>query len=96
MNKLIKRDKMKSSAKKRTFCINLENCTYCRACELACSFHLIGSFNPEKSAIKVYRYNGNIEFCINSSCDFCHKESIPLCMKYCAPKAIAINIQSID
>ena len=34
---------------------NYENCTGCRACELACSFYKEGVFAPSKSRIKIVR-----------------------------------------
>ena len=74
----------------KVFTVDLQICTGCRACELACSWHFKKEFNPLNSAIRVYRdnANGEIEIRLNSFCDFCTSESIPLCVKFCAPEAI--------
>ena len=67
-------------------------CYGCRACQLICSFHHTGEFNPEKSSIKVYRnyVDGNITWSLDSTCDGCVNEKEPLCTKYCAYKAIEL------
>lgn len=79
---------MVNDIQEKYLCINLHKCTGCRSCELACSWHFYKTFNPEASAIKVNRYDEEIELYINSTCDLCYQEDIPLCIKYCAPKAL--------
>jgi anaerobic carbon-monoxide dehydrogenase iron sulfur subunit len=81
---------MKNSIEERSLCLKLDNCCGCRACELACSFHLSNAFNPEASAIKVNRYNGDLKLVINSSCDLCKEEDFPLCVKYCPSGALKV------
>lgn len=72
--------------------MNLDKCTGCRSCEIACSYHFNKVFNPDMSAIKVWRSNetGAIELWLTSSCDLCENEEIPLCVKYCAAEALTI------
>ena len=79
--------------KERLLCINLDKCTGCRSCELACSFHFNKVFAPEASAIKVVRDNdnGDINLHINSRCDLCQGEDFPLCVKYCASEALKFS-----
>lgn len=71
-----------------SFDISLEKCRACRACELACSFHLNKTFNPEISKIKIVRANGDILLTLDSSCYMCPD---PLCVKYCRFGAIKVH-----
>jgi len=76
----------------RSLCVNMCDCTGCRSCELACSYHFERVFSPEISAIKVVRDNdtGEIDLTINSRCDLCSGEDFPLCVKYCASEALKV------
>lgn len=72
--------------------ITSNNCTGCRSCELACSFHHKKKFQPETSSIKVVQKpkSRSIEvFDIpngsNNRCDKCKGEVEVLCVKYCNP-----------
>ena len=69
---------------------NNKACYGCRTCELACSFHHSGTFQPAKSSIKVTRdhLTGEIEWMVDSSCDECENEKEPLCIKFCFYEAI--------
>jgi len=77
-------------AKRNGLCVDLERCTGCRSCELACSFHLFSEFSPEQSAIRILldEKSGEVEFKLHSSCDLCKEEEEAQCVKYCAPGAL--------
>ena len=72
--------------------IDLEKCTGCQACEMACSFHFAKVFSHTLSAIHVQRdnKNGEIIAVISSKCDLCSDLPNPLCIQFCAPKAIRV------
>jgi carbon-monoxide dehydrogenase iron sulfur subunit len=65
---------------------NLEKCTGCRACELACSMVHEKAFNPTKSRIRV-QLEGVPELFVANVCKSCGK---PPCAEACPtePKAI--------
>jgi Fe-S-cluster-containing dehydrogenase component len=54
-------------------------CTGCCACEIACSFHQVGVFQPKRSSIHVERDDvaGRIFLEIDRSCDRYAGESVP-------------------
>ena len=79
-------------------------CDGCRLCELACSFKKYKEFNPEKSAIKVFRKEKQgIYFPIVSPfagvllddekkpifCDLCGGK--PKCVEWCPNNVIYLN-----
>ncbi len=61
-----------------------ENCTGCRACELACSFHCEGLFSPSKSRIRVVRIDEE-GIDVPVGCEHCDSA---VCMLVCPVKAI--------
>jgi len=72
---------------------DLPNCAGCRTCELACSFHHTGEFNPEVSSIKITDKDDESGFIINLfeqsdgyaiPCDGCEDLELPLCVQYCS------------
>ena len=75
------------------FVKEMELCSGCRTCELACSFHHSGIFSPELSSIKISKSNrtGIIRWHLDSSCDACKNEDQPFCVKYCAYGALRIG-----
>ena len=60
-------------------------CTGCRSCELACSYHSTGTFQPSAASILVERddLEGEIALTLLSSCDRCVGERDPWCIAYC-------------
>ena len=64
---------------------DLEKCTGCRTCELACSFKREGAFNPKKSAIRVIK-DERIGLDGPVVCEICPK---PKCVEACPERALA-------
>jgi len=68
--------------------VQMEKCTGCRLCELACSAVKTGEFNPRNSRIKV-RLVDIPEIPVPillDSCDYCHGN--PVCVRFCLPQSI--------
>ena len=65
--------------------VNLDKCTGCRSCELACSFRHFGEFNPAKSNIHVSIFTENAFF-LPMMCTQCDK---PFCKEVCPTGAIS-------
>ena len=66
--------------------VDLDSCTGCRICELVCSMHREGKYNPENSCIKVLS-NKETEvniLVLDMSCDFCGR-----CVKWCPTQALS-------
>ena len=84
---------MKAEARMARILRKAEDCTGCRICELACSFHRKGVFSPELSSMKISRNNltGKISWTIDSTCDLCRGEPQPLCVEYCIYEALSIK-----
>ena len=70
---------------------DLDKCYACRVCELMCSFHHTGAFQPERSSIRVHRdyRDGRVFWRIDDTCDLCARESEPLCVRFCAYDALS-------
>lgn len=67
--------------------IDLEKCTGCRTCELACSFQRYGIFNPTKSAIRVVKQE-IIGLDAPVVCQFCDN---PVCVNACPEGALEVD-----
>ncbi|MBW2147922.1 MAG: hypothetical protein JRG73_03730 [Deltaproteobacteria bacterium] len=70
---------------------DLIKCTGCRVCELVCSMHHEGKFEPEKARVKVVRV-GMPEIpvpVLQKNCDYCKGD--PTCVKYCAYGVISYS-----
>lgn len=69
------------------------SCTACRTCQLMCSFHHVGRFQPEEASITIQRNNrtGNLVWTLDSSCDLCAGESGLLCIAYCQYGALRLE-----
>jgi len=72
---------------------NMKKCYACKTCELACSYHHTGAFQPAKSSISVERdhIEGEWTWILNNTCDMCENETEPLCVKFCFYDAITIE-----
>lgn len=68
--------------------IEIEKCTGCRLCELACSAVKTGKFNPRDSRIKVTLVDiPEIPVpTLLDSCDYCFGD--PVCVRFCLPEAL--------
>lgn len=65
--------------------INPGKCLNCKSCELACSFHKIGEFNPKESAVNVLFYK-DAGISVPVMCMQCEDAA---CMKVCPVGAIS-------
>jgi len=72
--------------------LDTKDCTGCRTCEIACSFHHQGSFSPAVSSITIVDRWEELGFAVSfyqkdqgghRSCDGCRGLDEPLCVKYC-------------
>lgn len=61
-------------------------CSGCRLCELYCSLHRAGAFNPRRSRIRVVELSTGID--IPVTCQQCHD---PLCRAACRFEAIEMD-----
>ncbi len=73
----------------------MDTCGGCRTCEIACSFHHSGEFNPSISSIKILDRSGGAGYDVllleedsneGKACDGCQDLEEPLCMEYCKEK----------
>ncbi|MDJ0607791.1 MAG: 4Fe-4S dicluster domain-containing protein [Kiloniellales bacterium] len=62
-------------------------CTGCLQCEIACSLDNEGSFNPSKSRIKVFNFEGEGRF-VPYTCTQCAEA---WCMEACPTDAISVD-----
>ena len=67
--------------------VNLEKCTGCRTCEMACSFMHYGEYNPTKSAVQVSIFTESAFF-VPVVCFQCKK---PFCEDVCPTGALTKN-----
>ena len=71
----------------KSLVVDLEKCTGCRTCEMACSFMHYGEYNPVKSAIQVSIFSENAFF-VPVVCFQCKK---PFCEEVCPTGALSKN-----
>ena len=75
------------------FHIDVDKCTACYACELACNHHHSGRFGTVNSSVHI-DYDpktSNIQIDLDDTCDYCRNEEIALCMSFCVPGAIRVE-----
>ena len=72
-----------------------EKCGGCRSCEMVCSYHHKGVFQPSISSIKILDTDDELGFRISLAeqdkgkciaCDECKGLDEPICVKYCREK----------
>jgi anaerobic carbon-monoxide dehydrogenase iron sulfur subunit len=68
--------------------IEPEKCTGCLQCEVACSYHHEGVFNPSKSRIKVFNFHHEGRFA-PYTCTQCTEA---WCLHSCPVEAITVNL----
>jgi len=70
-----------------------KDCTGCKTCVIACSYHHKGVFSLASSSIEIkdWRQEGKFAIVFHKkdedgylACDKCQGESEPLCIKYCS------------
>lgn len=68
--------------------VQIEKCTGCKLCELACSAVKTGEFNPRQARIRVPLVDmPEIPVpVLLDSCDYCFGN--PVCVRFCLPEAI--------
>jgi len=88
----VNRSKEQNSTEKDTMRFDMPSCGGCSTCELACSFHHKGEFDPSVSSLKIVeKENGPGYYVLivdnatgeSMACDACKDRDIPLCMEYC-------------
>jgi len=74
---------------------DMDTCGGCRTCEIACSFHHSGEFNPSISSIKILDKADSAGYIVvlleedskeGKGCDGCQGLEEPLCVEYCKEK----------
>ena len=74
---------------------DMSACGGCRTCEIACSYHHTGEFNPSISSLKVLDKEDGAGYNVlllekdegqSKACDGCQELEEPLCMEYCKEK----------
>lgn len=71
----------------KSLVVNLDKCTGCRTCEMACSFMHYGEYNPVKSAVQVSIFTESAFF-VPVVCFQCKK---PFCEEVCPTGALTKN-----
>lgn len=71
----------------KSLVLDLDKCTGCRTCEMACSFIHYGEYNPVKSAIQVSIFSESAVF-VPIVCFQCKK---PFCEEVCPTGALTKN-----
>jgi len=67
--------------------INVDKCTGCKQCEMACSYVKEGSFNPSKSRIRIFDFHEQGRF-VPYTCTQCDEA---WCQQACPTNAITTN-----
>jgi carbon-monoxide dehydrogenase iron sulfur subunit len=73
--------------------VDIEKCSGCRTCEVACSLKNTGQSNPTRSRIRIIRYERQGQF-HNFIPMVCQQCSNPLCMEACPVNAISRNAET--
>lgn len=71
---------------------DMPSCGGCRTCEMVCSFHHSGEYNPSLSSIKILEKDSGAGFLVllleeksieGFACDRCQGLDQPLCLQVC-------------
>ena len=71
---------------------DMPTCGGCRTCEMLCSFHHTGEYNPSVSSIRILEKEGTAGYAVllieengpdGFACDLCRGLTRPLCVKVC-------------
>ncbi len=71
---------------------DMPSCGGCRTCEMVCSFHHTGEYNPSLSSIKILEKENEAGFIVllleekstgGFACDRCQELDQPLCLQVC-------------
>jgi anaerobic carbon-monoxide dehydrogenase iron sulfur subunit len=74
----------------KSLIMDAAKCTSCLQCEMACSYHHTGAFNPARSRIKIFEF-GHGERSVPYTCTQC---SEAWCLHACPVNAIAVDIET--
>jgi Fe-S-cluster-containing hydrogenase component 2 len=80
---------------------DMPSCGGCRTCEMVCSFHHTGEYNPSLSSIKIREKDNGTGYLVllleeksteGFACDQCQGLDKPLCLKVCREENDLANI----
>lgn len=72
----------------KMLCANVEKCTGCKMCQLACSMKNFGEYNPDKSRIRVFNFQEEA-YSVPVVCKQCNDA---WCAKICPAGAITVKV----
>jgi len=73
------------------------DCTACRSCVIACSFHHNQTFDPSIASLRIERdyQTGNVFIELYNSCDGCPGQQ-PLCIEFCPRDVLNLALLGIQ
>ena len=80
------------AANENSMLFDMPSCGGCSTCELACSFHHTGEFDPKASSLKIVEKEDGPGYYVmlvdnktgeSMACDACKDRDIPLCVEHC-------------
>ncbi|MBP7764296.1 MAG: hypothetical protein K4445_06525 [Deltaproteobacteria bacterium] len=80
---------------------DMPSCGGCRTCEMLCSFHHTGAYNPSVSSIKILEKEEGAGYIValleengpaGFACDLCRGLDRPLCVKVCKEEKDLVTI----
>ena len=71
----------------RVLIADIDNCSGCRICELACSMENHGEYNPQKSLIRILRQR-ELDVNIPTLAMQCIDESCQKCVEFCPTRCL--------
>jgi Fe-S-cluster-containing hydrogenase component 2 len=82
-----------SEVRPRAIADHPDSCVFCRSCELACSYHHLGVFQPGRASVQMQRDSDTGLIARRRllepedehlACDECEREDERMCEKYCS------------